>query len=340
MNTAIGWILFAFSVLVSVSSAYSQTNNYERVRALQDLTRIAFGSCNDQNDPQPMWADMAKTNPDLFIWGGDVIYADWEKTYDMKLSYEKQVAHPEYQAFKAKTPIIGVWDDHDYAWNNADGSVITKDFSQKSFLDFLEEPADSIRRLQQGVYTSYDLGTEGRRLKIILLDNRYFKGLDKNYPLLGKMQWEWFEKELMNSKADFHIIMAGLPMFSPLMPFTEEWAEHAVEFQRMQSLLEKYKPKGPLFLSGDKHFASIYQNYGQLEFMASGMTHVAPRSTWGYIKRKYPVTYFGLNYGIIDIEWVQNMPKIRLAIRGVQGKDIFPSSYLWKEKGWEKLPVP
>ncbi|MEO6039956.1 MAG: hypothetical protein ABIQ93_16205, partial [Saprospiraceae bacterium] len=44
-------------------------------------TIIAFGSCNKLDKPQNMWGDVAANNPNLWIWLGDIIYAD---TSDMK----------------------------------------------------------------------------------------------------------------------------------------------------------------------------------------------------------------------------------------------------------------
>jgi alkaline phosphatase D len=38
-------------------------------------TRIAFGSCNEQNLQNNMWPIIAERNPAAFIWGGDAIYA-------------------------------------------------------------------------------------------------------------------------------------------------------------------------------------------------------------------------------------------------------------------------
>lgn len=321
-------------LLIGISQAQAQTTNIERLNALKDVTRIAFGSCNDQNDAQPLWQDLQNTNPDLFIWGGDAIYADWENHYDMSASYQKQTQNPDYLQLKSKIPVIGTWDDHDYARDNSDGHLLTKKDSQKQFLDFLEEPEFSPRRFQEGVYTAYDFGTEGRRVKIILLDNRYFKNLDPKHPLLGKVQWDWLESQLRNSKADFHIIMAGLQIFAPKIPLTEEFADYPVEMQRLLGLVQKHKPKGALFLSGDKHFASISRKHGQLEFTASGMTHVAPKSTWWFLARQFEKTFFGLNYGLIDLSWVGSNPKIRLAIRGVKGKDIHASTYTWNERNW------
>jgi alkaline phosphatase D len=37
--------------------------------------RIAFGSCIDQNMPQPIWDTILAAKPDLFIFGGDNVYA-------------------------------------------------------------------------------------------------------------------------------------------------------------------------------------------------------------------------------------------------------------------------
>src|SRR5262245_4013852 len=44
------------------------------------VTRIAFGSCNHQDRPQTIWEPLLRTNPELFLFLGDNVYAD---TFDM-----------------------------------------------------------------------------------------------------------------------------------------------------------------------------------------------------------------------------------------------------------------
>lgn len=44
--------------------------------------------------------------------------------------------------------IIGVWDDHDYGKNDGDKHFPFKNRSRKAFLDFIGEPLDTERRLQ------------------------------------------------------------------------------------------------------------------------------------------------------------------------------------------------
>ena len=37
----------------------------------QPLQRVAFGSCNDQSFPQPLWPTIAAHKPELWVWMGD-----------------------------------------------------------------------------------------------------------------------------------------------------------------------------------------------------------------------------------------------------------------------------
>jgi alkaline phosphatase D len=38
-------------------------------------SRIAFGSCNDQDLENYLWPAIVNREPTAFIWGGDAIYA-------------------------------------------------------------------------------------------------------------------------------------------------------------------------------------------------------------------------------------------------------------------------
>ena len=44
------------------------------------------------------------------------------------------------------TKVVGVWDDHDYGINDGDKTFSQKHFTRTIFLDFIDEPEDSIRR--------------------------------------------------------------------------------------------------------------------------------------------------------------------------------------------------
>ena len=58
---------------------------------------------------------------------------------------------PGYQRLLKQTgAVIGIWDDHDFGTNDGDKHFEHKDQNRELFLDFIDEPIDSERRLQEG----------------------------------------------------------------------------------------------------------------------------------------------------------------------------------------------
>ena len=86
------------------------------------LSRIAFGSCNSEQKPQPLWPVIAQDKPSLWIWTGDNIYADTEDPHIFRTEYDFQMAQPGYAAVTQTVSFLtGTWDEHDYGVN--DGGV-------------------------------------------------------------------------------------------------------------------------------------------------------------------------------------------------------------------------
>jgi len=79
---------------------------------------IAFGSCNNQVLPNVMWSEILKNKPDVWVWGGDVIYTDTKDMLLMAQNYQKQKIKPEYANFTKNVAVLGTWDDHDYGVND------------------------------------------------------------------------------------------------------------------------------------------------------------------------------------------------------------------------------
>lgn len=317
-------------VLLMILSFSAIASNSDRIANLKTVNRFVFGSCNNQNKAQPLWKNMLKQNPDLFIWGGDIVYGDKEKP-NLALAFEKQSKIKDWQDFKSKVPFIGVWDDHDFGKNDGDGNYSGKKDSQRLLLDFLEEPENSLRRKQEGVYTSYTFG----KVKFILLDNRYFFKLDPNAAMLGEAQWKWLENEVKNSKAKVTFVMSGLSILSPKHPGGEGWPFYPSERDRLLEIMDR-SSSGVIFLTGDMHFSSIFRRRGHLEFLASGMTHRTPRVAWWYLGRRYETSFFGLNYGQVDINWDQDTPIITMVIKNRDGKEFHKRTFRLRGKDWEE----
>ncbi len=149
--------------------------NYKSLNTEKLLTTIAFGSCNKHDLPQPIWESVIQNQPDLWIWLGDIIYGDTENMETLKKKYDAQKSNIEYQKLVETCPVIGIWDDHDYGTNDGDKNYSKKEESKQLLLNFLDVSNKSPVRKREGAYQSFTFGKKDKKVKIILLDGRYFR---------------------------------------------------------------------------------------------------------------------------------------------------------------------
>lgn len=296
------------------------------------LTRIAFGSCNDQARPQPLWGPIRATDPDLWVWLGDNVYADTENMRVMDSIYAAQKQTPGYRALRRETRVVGTWDDHDYGANDAGRSYPKRDSSQQRFLDFFDVPDDDPRRQREGVYSAHTFGPPGRRVKVILLDTRYHRdpitrdpiSEQRYYPnatgdILGAEQWTWLERELRASDAQIHLIGTSIQAVSAQHPW-EKWANFPRARQRLFDVIRESGAPGVVLLSGDRHKAELSRHdeaigYPLYDVTSSGLTHsVSPEQEPNRHRVGSYVT--SLNFGLITIDWDADPVTLRLEIRG------------------------
>ena len=298
--------------------------NLASLQAEKPLERIAFGSCNRQFLPQPLWTPISAFQPQLWIWLGDNIYGD---TDDMKVLAEKwalQKDHPGYKELRATCPIIGIWDDHDYGRNDAGFEYPMKRESQKLLLDFLDEPANSPRRSRSGIYDVRRFGPPEREVCVILLDTRSFRAARRSGgDILGEAQWRWLAETLRNSKSQIHLICSSSQVL-PTEHKYEKWADYPDSRKRLFELIKSTKKPGVFFLSGDRHVGEISRiDLGSpiapvYEITSSGLTHFRDSLFGEPNQLRVGSQFAGLNFGTAEIDW-QNQ-KVIFSIRNAKGE--------------------
>ena len=111
-----------------------------------------------------------------------------------------------------------MWDDHDYARNNAGAENPIKNLIRTAYLDFVDEEPSSPRRDQRqrnGIYEHYYLqagkGSNAIRVHLILLDIRWAWD-KKSGNILGDEQWEWLSRILKEDehRSHFTLITTGV----------------------------------------------------------------------------------------------------------------------------------
>lgn len=321
-------------MLILVSSPLAQT-------ADPPLSRILFGSCVQQGQPQPIWEKMVAAKPQLTLLIGDNIYGDSADMNVLKQKYAMLGAEPGFQKLKRLAPIMATWDDHDFGVNDGGDDYPQKTESQKVFLDFWGDAASSPRRAREGVYDAKLFGQAGKRVQIILLDTRYFRsplkicssctaGQGRYEPdanpsktMLGAAQWKWLEEQL-RLPADVRIIASSVQVV-PEDHGWEKWMNFPLERERLFKLLRETGARGVIFISGDRHLAELSMmdaglGYPLYDLTSSGLNQASPN--W----RKYETNRhrvgtmnWGNNFGMIQIDWTKTDPVIALQIYDEEG---------------------
>ncbi len=295
---------------------------------------IAFGSCNNQILPNTLWQEIGKNNPDIWIWGGDIIYSDTEDMNYMQQNYSMQKSDNDYTNFVKNIDVLATWDDHDYGANDGGIEYSKKAESQQLFLDFLDVPKNDNRRKQEGVYYSKDYMRNDYSTKIIVLDTRYFRTsltndteTNKRYKLnnygegtiLGETQWEWLKNKLQSSTASFNIIISSIQFLSFEHGF-ETWGNMPHEVDKLEKLIKTTKANNVIILSGDRHISEISKknvaglSYPLIDFTSSGLTHSYTGFDGEPNKFRIGEVVSKKSFGILKIEYEKNA--IILEIRG------------------------
>ncbi len=304
-------------------------------------TLIAFGSCADQNKPQPVWRAILALEPAAFLFIGDNVYADTEDPKVMKAAYEKLGRVRGFAELRKRVPVLPIWDDHDYGANDAGSEYPMRERSQALFLDFFEVPKADPRRKRDGIYHAKMLGEPGQRVQLILLDTRFFRGpleprsggehpflgrwqksTNKAQRMLGEAQWKWLEAEL-KKPAELRLIASGVQVVAEDHGW-ETWANLPAERARLFALLKNVP--GVLLLSGDRHKGELSVmdaglGYPLYDLTSSGLNKGHRR--WYYFEKnrhRVATMRWGDNFGVVKVDWTQKDPKVSLQIRYADGE--------------------
>ena len=312
------------------------------------LERLAFGSCNNQRQPTPLWSEVLDFDPQAFVFLGDNVYADTGDSDERQAAYGQLAAQPGYAELASQVPVLATWDDHDYAWNDMGVSAPeeVKAESQRQLLEFFDEPADSPRWERHGVYGSWAWGPTDQRVQLILLDLRTERsdwaprtdsrvsaaGFPGSYGvtrgegvrMLGDDQWAWFAEQL-RTPAQLRLIGSSLQVASDGHAW-ECWMRMPDEFQRLCATLRETRANGVVFISGDTHWGEL----SRIEPWESGVpyplydvTSSGLNQAWAWTNmnnsRREGLPLWRPNWGAVELDWDAPEPSVRFAVSPERG---------------------
>ena len=275
LATVISALLFVFQWILS-TSAFAAESEY----------RVAFGSCLKQDDAMPVWSEIESRTPDMFIFGGDNVYADigaytlMRSPKNFEKAYENLASNPQFASFQRalaarSSVVMATWDDHDYGLNDGGAENEHKLAAKKAFMDFFNPTGLAVASSDEpGVYGSYIQAVGDLTVQVIALDTRSFRSAFEkrrnktlcsrggwefssapDATVLGDEQWLWLESQLEQS-ADVRLIVSSIQVL-PTEQCFEKWANFPAERERLLALIAKKTGGGVILLSGDRHLSEI-----------------------------------------------------------------------------------
>ena len=122
-----------FNLLLSVFTAKLTLADKENSSNFE--FKIAFGSCGKQTHPLPIFNEVVKQDPNIFIFLGDNIYGDTHDMGILRKKYEELGNKESYKNLIKNTDVLATWDDHDYGQNDARKNYQHKEEFKEIFLE-------------------------------------------------------------------------------------------------------------------------------------------------------------------------------------------------------------
>jgi len=301
----------------------------------QPLTRIAFGSCLDQKRPKGLLNTIADDQPQLFIWLGDNVYV--KQVSELPAAYKALAESPEFIRLQQTCPMVATWDDNDYGKGDGGVEHAEKELSKQYFLSAFPSAATTEAKGRPGVYNAYTYGPRGKRVKVIMLDARWFRDAQVPDPffvkryvasptgdMLGEAQWQWLRKELRTDDAQLTLIGSGVQVLPEEHGF-EKWANLTQARARLVREIADSGSPNVIFMSGDRHISEVSKldttamNYNLYDITSSGLTHVYEGLKTEPNRLRVGELIKKISYCMLLVDWQNKQPIVTVQFKGMDG---------------------
>jgi phosphodiesterase/alkaline phosphatase D-like protein len=275
--------------------------------------RSAFGSCSDfRLADQRVFDAIREEHPLLFIHLGDLHYIDTNSTSadDYRLNYDRVLSHPVQGSFYRSVGLAYMWDDHDFAGDNSDGTFVGRDTARAVYRERV--PHYSIGPTGGAIGQAFTVG----RVRFIMTDLRSTSVSaatreSASKSRMGTAQKNWFKQELVNARdAGFPFIVwiNTAPWISGAQLGDDSWGGYTSERTELANFIRDNRIVNLAMLSGDMH-GLAFDDGAHADYATGGgapitVIHAAALSS-DPIAKGGPYTVGpilgGQQYGVLDI---------------------------------------
>lgn len=283
---------------------------------------FAVVSCSDdffKAEQKQMWDQLLARNPEFILSIGDNVYADrldgkyFPINDGLSLWNRYLQTRQTLQLYHAKklTPVVAIWDDHDYGKDGGDRRYPLKSESLKIFLSFFPQSTDNGNFARgPGAASRWTLGGQA----FLMLDNRSFRSPNQAPPMCKvKPQTKACEKKpetelpdnMAKKEPETHFgleqerwafaevrklhrpvwLVSGDQWFGAYHPFESYEGNHPNSFRKFVREMGKSAYR-VAFISGDRHSSELtkvpkkFLGYESFEIVSSPIHAKVYPSNW------------------------------------------------------------
>ena len=234
---------------------------------------FVFSACvRDKYSPHRVFEAISDQSPTFVALLGDQMYADYDGDINtgpaasvlaaLRAKYDRNF-DDYFQTMSSQTPIVAIWDDHDYGQDNTDSTYRYKAETRKVFRESF--PTYPFQVEDGGLYYQFTVAD----VDIFVLDTRWYRspmqdGDDEGKTMLGEEQLLWLMNGLKQSAAPFKMIFSSVS-FNDYGGDTssgrrgfDSWMGYKFERSKFLSFIEENQIQGVLVFSGDQHYPSAH----------------------------------------------------------------------------------
>jgi alkaline phosphatase D len=212
-------------------------------------------SCGSRNSDALVFDIVTAENPLFYLNTGDLHYDDPNSSTDVNVHrtpYEKKVLSKAKNAnLLSKTPIVYMWDDHDYCGNNSFGNSQGKANALRAYREYVPHYPLS----GEGSVPIYQAFTIGR-VRFILSDLRSARTAGN---IMGTTQLAWFKNELLTAKTNKQIIawITSVSFNSTAPDETDNWSAFDANRTEISNFLRDNNIANLFIITGDAHMLAL-----------------------------------------------------------------------------------
>ena len=223
---------------------------------------FGVGGCATTGSNGSVFDTIREHDPLFFLFNGDQFYENISVN-DPNLfreAYTSILTSPAQSALHRSTPIVYMWDDHDFGPNNSDRTSPSREASQYVHREMVPTHPMAVPGDTGPIYRAFTVG----RVRFIVTDDRSEKSPSSDpdneaKSMLGEAQKEWFKQQLLDANGQYPLIVwvQSVPWIAEATVGGDTWGGYATERQEIADFIADNEIEGLLMLAGDAHMLAI-----------------------------------------------------------------------------------